>query len=700
MSSATRSVTHFIKKASPLTPDSKLTAFAQYIGFISAVLLTLLLNGCSTPPQKEVIVEQPAPSDKGEPLTAERLVQIAMRSASPHREELLLEASQQALREQSPEQAKRILTHITYNQIDFPTKSRYIGQLVRVALFELDPDTALRIFDDPRYALPSFYDHLAPLHKASLGQLRAQAFELQGRPIEAIMERIHLGASLGQAGAIPPSVRQPDQAHPVLANNNAIWNNLMSLPPNTLSQLGTSLSQQSNPNQVLVGWLALANIHTTYSENLAARLNEVSRWQSAWPRHPGSLYLPSNLAALMEASKHQPNKLALIIPQSGKFKRAASILMHGFMSAYYHAQSQHIKTPEILLFDSEQGNILDIYQAAVDQGADMVIGPLSKDRVDQLHRLDSLPVPTLTLNYATQANETPANLFQFGLAAEDEVEQIADRAYLESHQYAAILYPDTEWGVRVSTAFKQHWKSLSGTVAAEGRYSGKGDYSSLIKETFLVNQSIERARTLKGLLGGKVEFTPRRRQDIDFIVILAGPMEARQIVPTLAFHYIQKVPLFSTSNIYSGRPNPASDKDLNNVTFVDLPWVLGDEDPIKLYLRQQIPSSPRTLSRLQAMGADAYRLHQQLAIITLGQGAQMKGSTGHLYVGANQRIKRRSSWATFKAGQAIPDNTAPVINPVLEPIDKPSDLSEALERGASAHPLIEPLLGHLQDQGF
>lgn len=626
--------------------------------------LILIFGGCSTTEPlseyKPTIEKEADHALLGPNVTVQELLDIATESTSPQREQLLLQASNKALRNQSELLAKRILGYITYDQIAYNLKAQYLAQLVRIALFERKANEALALFHEPTYALSTYYDNLPQTDQADLSRLRAQAFELSGNLIEAIMERVFLTQILYEPSDIFPAHLTQDIQDRISANNNAIWYNFQSLSLELFNQLNRQTLSQLNPNQILLGWIQLANIYNTHTDSISARLSEVEAWQMDWASHPASHFMPSNISALIAAAKFQPNQLALIIPQSGNLKRASDVFMTGFISGYYHSKSKQIKTPKITVFDSTQGDIADIYQDAVDQGADMIIGPLDKKLVDRLFEFESLPVPTLTLNYTTHTTEPPNNLYQFGLAAEDEVIQIADRAFLENHQYAMVLYPNTEWGKRVSQSFKHYWNTLEGVVSAEAAFKPGQNFSSLIKTALQIGDSETRASQIKKLLGD-IEFKPRRRQDIDFVLVLGNPREARQIVPTLAFHYAHDLPVYATSNIYSGQPKPAADKDLNGVIFTDLPWVINEQDPIKTYLRTQTPNTPSTLTRLQAMGADAYRLHQQLAVITLGLDAVFNGSTGQLSLGEGSRIERKANWAIFKNGKATIDSSAPLL---------------------------------------
>src|SRR5690554_7108230 len=79
---------------------------------------------------------------------------------------------------------------------------------------------------------------------------------------------------------------------------------------------------------------------------------------------------------------------------------------------------------------------------------------------------------------------------------------------------------------------------------------------------------------MRRLLRQSTEFEPRRRQDADWLFLVALPQQARQIKPTLAFNFASDLPVYSTSHVYSGEPNPSKDRDLNGIVFCDTPWLL------------------------------------------------------------------------------------------------------------------------------
>lgn len=606
-----------------------------------------IISGCSTTDESTQPSSTTSVPLKPEPILytndIDQLLDQALKATSPKKEEILLRATTIAVDQQQLDKAKQILALVRYQNLNFNEKALYLEHLITIALAEYRPELALKIFDDPRYALHRYFDSLNREQKLKLSALRAETFELNGNLVSAIRERLFASQLIFDEAAIQ-------------LNNDAIWNSLIILPQEALNDLSNA-----NRHFLLEGWMTLLTIYRTYSENIDLQIEAILQWQSMTPQHPAAQYLPSNIYNLILAARYKPQKLAVLMPQSGRFKGAADIIMSGFLGAYYSAQSQELPVPEIEFYDSASQPIDSIYEHALLQGADMIIGPLSKEKVRTLANREALNVPTLALNYLPSGSDNTTNLYQFGLAAEDEVSQIAARAHLETYRYAGVIYPDTEWGHRISNAFIAQWEALQGEVVTTATFKGNGDFTDVIKTMLNIDDSQARSRSLNQTLGERLKFTPRRRRDIDFVVMLGAPQEARQIVPTLAYYYAKDIPVYATSHIYSGAPDPTQDKDLNKVSFVDLPWLLKNDDEIKNYIYESWPEAPRSLPRLQAMGVDAYRLYRRLAILQVSPNATVQGSTGKLSL-ENGRIKRTLTWARFKQGEPTLENQSLIHN--------------------------------------
>ncbi len=54
------------------------------------------------------------------------------------------------------------------------------------------------------------------------------------------------------------------------------------------------------------------------------------------------------------------------------------------------------------------------------------------------------------------------------------------------------------------------------------------------------------------------------------------------------------------------------------------------------------------------MGADAYRLHQWLSLLKTLPDTEIRGATGSLSLGEDNRVVRQQPWARFQRGVPRP----------------------------------------------
>jgi outer membrane PBP1 activator LpoA protein len=300
-------------------------------------------------------------------------------------------------------------------------------------------------------------------------------------------------------------------------------------------------------------------------------------------------------------------------------------------------------------------SVVQAYEEAVAAGTDLVVGPLSKQGVSALGGLSNRPVPVLALN---QVNEMlPAGntaLVQLALAPEDEAGQIAQIAFGQGARRALVIRPAGSWGAKMEQALLKRWTALGGELAAVASYSGQEDYSSSMAAGLHLPQSEQRAREVRSMLATNIEFTPRRRQDLDVIFLLArNGSEARSLKPLLAYHYAGELPVYATSSIYRGIPD-TRDKDLNGVRLVDIPWLLGGNPPLHAAFAAAGTGSDN-YTRLNALGADAYLLQSRFNQLQGGPDVQIRGNTGLLSLDSQLRIQRELQAAAFGGGVLTPN---------------------------------------------
>ena len=238
----------------------------------------------------------------------------------------------------------------------------------------------------------------------------------------------------------------------------------MSLPMDTLE----NRSEQASGD--LRGWLELALLYRDPQADIDNQVQRLSQWREQWPNHPAALQLPEMVGALRKAARQRPQRVAVLLPESGNLAPAAEAIRDGMMTGYYSAEEAGNPTPDLRFYDVSNADVSAVFQRAVEDGAQFVVGPLAKEQVTELAARGAPPVTVLALNYLDQGSRD-APLFQFGLAPEDEARQVARQAWREGHRQVGVLYPESDWGRRVSGAFMNAWRERGGEVSLESAFT-------------------------------------------------------------------------------------------------------------------------------------------------------------------------------------------------------------------------------------
>ncbi|WP_313651016.1 penicillin-binding protein activator, partial [Pseudomonas soli] len=415
--------------------------------------------------------------------------------------------------------------------------------------------------------------------------------------------------------------------------------------------------QQPAADETLAGWTSLA-LAVKRAGTLEQQQAAIDTWRQQHPEHPAAKQLPTALVKLKELASQPLTKIALLLPQEGPLAGVARALRDGFMAAHFQAQQGGQPAPAVQVFDSSRITSLDdFYRQAQAAGVQLVVGPLEKPLVKKLAAYPQLPITTLALNYADAGQKAPPQLFQFGLAAEDEAREVARRARADGMVRAVALVPSGEWGDRVLAAFRQDWEGNGGTLITAQRIAQPVALAQQIADLFQLRQSEGRAKSLQSTVGGTIAAQPSRRQDIDFIFLASTPQQAQQIKPTLNFQYAGDVPVYATSNLYSASGDVNQYNDMNGIRFCETPWLLDTTNSLRQQVVQQWPQAAGSLGRLYAMGVDAYSLAPRLGQLKALPDNRVEGLSGSLSMNPSQRVERQLPWAEFAGGQVkrLPD---------------------------------------------
>ena len=435
----------------------------------------------------------------------------------------------------------------------------------------------------------------------------------------------------------------------IKTNRKRLWRGLLYSDVKTLKNaLDTEIDQQTR------AWLSLGLLAVSTGQQGIGWNNGLLRWRNANPDHPLLMAIDENKISNNELLVY-PKKIALLLPLSGSSAALGKAIQNGFFGAYFASASTLEEQQSILIYDIEfEGSASQAYQKAISNGAEFVVGPLLKKNVNELFNNAIISIPILTLNYLLDDSSTPPNFYQFALAPEDEAISTAVRVAGDGYTKAVALVPDNDWGRRVLDSFTAEFENLGGALLEHAIYSlDKQDFSNEIEGLMGLSESVNRYQNLRRNIGNGLQFNPRRRQDSEIIFLAAAAGPGRLLKSQLKFHYSGDIPVYSTSSVYSldGRSNA----DLNGIMFADIPWLV-DPQPWINYLPEVYSKNwpeERRLSRLHAMGYDAFNLVTSLFANQNNQMTEINGATGNLFLDQEGRIHRRLSWAQFKDGKAV-----------------------------------------------
>ena len=601
-------------------------------------LVLLLLTACqpvqgplgkAQPTQIETV---PAETEGQYQQAAEEYLQLAAEHEGERQSLYFLRAGELFWQSGQVEQADSALQQVNKQILSENKRFNASVLAAEIALYNSQGEVAVAALADIDASSLSADD------RVKLLQLRSDAYTLTSNWLEKANSHLQLEKLLSDEAAIEQ-------------NRETLWQALMQMKPQALD-----LYNPGYPPADDSGWFALAYAIKAYQDNPETLEVALEDWRRSYPNHPAdpSLYKDS-IKTTAARLPEQISDIAVMLPADGPFVEAAKAIKQGIIAAHYAGGANsrlHFLDVETDPY-SGRSNVGQLYQEAISRGAGVVIGPLQKASVEALAKQTELPVPVLALNRIDASLHRP-NLFQFGLAPEDDAMAVADFARRQGYQHAVILAPQGDWGDRVASAFTQSWRDQGGNIISVASYNeSQNDFRDTLIPLMGLDVSEQRYRALKSVLGRSMEFEPRRRQDIDFLFLVARPLKARQLVPQLKFHRSGNLPLIATSHAYSGQPDPQQDIDLNDLVITDIPWMFATEmnqDEAFQAVQTQTGGNPGGLLRLYAMGVDAYRLIPELNQLSREPEQVYQGATGDLSVNETGQVEREMRWGQFKQG--------------------------------------------------
>lgn len=603
---------------------------------VFAVALVAFLGGCAVhPPQKPQSSSSYAHAAQSASLNgsyekAGKLwVEAARRTHGSLQAQYALKAAQAFVSAGQKNMARGILNQIHLSALSPAQQSSGALLLVRIDLQEHRPNEARKILD-----------HLNPKIRqkklSSVLELTARAQFASGNTSAALSDLIARSKLLASSETI-------------LKNDKLIWHHLMEAP---------SLPTPKKFGRIGKGWIALARIGRTAWQQPYHFDKRLQAWRKEYPGHPATKGLLATLRKQHAQQIRYPKTIALLLPLSGAYSEQARAVENGFLAAYYK-DGENLPNIKILDTDGTDTGAADAYKQAIREGATFIVGPLTPSGVsgvDQVVHNQGGENPILALNYLKNAKGVPSLLFQFGLSPSDEAREDAIRAIESGRTRAVILVPDSTRGTTTEKAFSQKFTSLGGHILGATTYRLKAvHFSEQLNMLFGLNGSNRRAQTLESVLGQSVDFTPRRRQDIQMVFFVAPFQTARLLKPQIDYYQGLGLPVYSLSDVY--QPLSGSHPDLNGVRFPIMPWYLAKNNSVaktRRRIAKLFPSDFKQVGSLYALGFDSYRLIPLIDNFQHPLKEPVRGVTGLLSLGRNQIIHRHLYFAIYRNGNVEP----------------------------------------------
>ncbi|ARJ42348.1 penicillin-binding protein activator [Pantoea alhagi] len=322
---------------------------------------------------------------------------------------------------------------------------------------------------------------------------------------------------------------------------------------------------------------------------------------------------------------------------------------------------------EVKVYDTSSQPIQQVLAQAQQDGATLVVGPLLKDKVQQLVD-SSTPLNVLALNEPEKIQNHP-NLCYFALSPEDEARDAAHHIWQQGKRMPLLLVPRSSLGDRVSKAFAQEWQTLGGgTVQQQGFGSSaelrqginSGAGISLSGTPVTPAASEPQGITIAGLtIPAPQSSTPPEATAsggaVDAVYIVATQSELQLIKPMIAMRISSRnnVALYASSRSFQAGAGPDFRLEMEGLQFSDIPLLSG-ANPGLMQQAARSFNNDYSLVRLYAMGIDAWTLANHFSEMRQMPGFRIDGNTGQLSATDDCVINRKLTWSQYRQGQVVP----------------------------------------------
>ncbi|MGL5948179.1 MAG: penicillin-binding protein activator [Aeromonas sp.] len=422
-------------------------------------------------------------------------------------------------------------------------------------------------------------------------------------------------------------------------NRQQIWSLLKGLPPSTLRAY-----QEAPAPDATSGWLELAAVMQEYGDHPAQLVRQFGAWQAAYPNHIAAQFAPASLSSLAAGSNDSVRQVAVFLPLSGNLEPQGSAIRNGMLMAYKAQQLPF----GLNFYDTQSKSMAELYQQAINEGANLIIGPLLKEWVSELLALQPT-IPVLALNEL----DSPIygdKLYYFSLSAAADAAQAASDLYQKGYRKPLVIAAQGRIGNNSSRAFTQAWASLSSTQPVIATFAERNQVQGMVRNALS-------GRTARA---GEIQAYGSEPQAIDVVYVVANHLEMRMIKPyvDISVNPMGSLPIYTSARGFDSTAKEVT-TEINGLHIANPP-LLG---PAFSQQREQIallwPELNSDLLRMFAMGYDALLLADHLPRMRQMGTTEPSGMSGQLSIDSKGNIIRGQIWQIYQNGQLLSPEGAP-----------------------------------------
>ena len=233
-------------------------------------------------------------------------------------------------------------------------------------------------------------------------------------------------------------------------------------------------------------------------------------------------------------------------------------------------------------------------------------------------------------------------------------------------QQPVLIKDNSSVANRMAAAFKQAWldtasqntltqasavqASQKPKVVQEISYTNNQSMRVGITSALDVLQSQRRIQQLSNLDQERVYSVTRNRRDVDAFVVFSQPDELELINPiiesSISLFTDEQLPVFASSYGYDHKQSKNSQRDLRNLVFIDMPWLLSNDrqDALSKQVDKLFNQPSSTFLRLFAFGYDALAIADNIVQLSTFDYMKIQGLSGTLSFAEDNSLNRELAW--------------------------------------------------------